>query len=206
MTPPIRLLIVDDHVMIRLGLAALMADHADIQIVGEAGCGAEAIELFEQLKPDVTVMDGILPDIHGVEVIRKIVSRHAEARIILVSINESAEDIHRAMEAGASGYVPKSQNKEMIISAIRAVADGACFLAPELARRLSARAATKALSQREIDVLRLIAEGLVNKQIAAELALSENTVKTHIARIMGKLEVHDRTSLAMKAVTLGLLR
>jgi DNA-binding NarL/FixJ family response regulator len=94
----------------------------------------------------------------------------------------------------------------MIISAIRAVADGACFLAPELARRLSARAATKALSQREIDVLRLIAEGLVNKQIAAELALSENTVKTHIARIMGKLEVHDRTSLAMKAVTLGLLR
>ena len=206
MTSPIRLLIVDDHVMIRLGLAALMADEADIEIVGEASDGAEALARYESLRPDVTIMDGMLPDIHGVEASRRILSSHPEARIILVSINESAEDIHRAMEAGVSGYVPKSRNQEVILSAIRTVAAGQRFLEPELARRLSARAATNSLTQREIDVLKLVASGLVNKQIGAELGLSENTVKTHISRIMGKLEVHDRTSLAMRAVALGLLR
>ena len=206
MKKPIRLLIVDDHVMIRLGLAALMADEPDIEIVGEARSGAEAIALFDKLLPDVTLMDGMLPDIHGVDATRQILEKHPLAKIILVSINESAEDIHRAIEAGAAGYVPKSQNQEVIVRAVRTVASGQQFLEPELARRLSARAATNSLSQRELEVLRLVANGLVNKQIGAELGLSENTVKTHIARIMGKLEVHDRTSLAMKAVALGLLR
>jgi DNA-binding NarL/FixJ family response regulator len=206
MKKTIRLLIVDDHVMIRLGLAALMADEPDIEIVGEACNGAEAITLFDRLLPDVTVMDGILPDIHGEDATRQILKKHPLARIILVSINESAEDIHRAIEVGACGYVPKSQNQDVIVRAVRAVASGQRFLEPELARRLSARAATNSLSQRELDVLRLVAHGLVNKQVGVELGLSENTVKTHISRIMGKLEVHDRTSLAMKAVTLGLLR
>ncbi len=206
MKKPIRLLIVDDHVMIRLGLAALMADEPDIHIVGEASNGEEAIALFDQLLPDVTIMDGILPDLHGVDATRAILAKHPEAKIILVSINESAEDIHRAMEAGAAGYVPKSQNQDVIVRAVRAVAAGERFLEPELARRLAARASTNALSQREIAVLRLVAEGMVNKQIGTELGLSENTVKTHIARIMGKLNVHDRTSLAMRAVSLGLLR
>jgi two-component system NarL family response regulator len=206
MKKTIRLLIVDDHVMIRLGLAALMADEPDIKIIGQACNGTEAIALFDQLLPDVTVMDGMLPDIHGVDATRQIREKHPHARIILVSINESAEDIHRAIEAGACGYVPKSQNQDVIVRAIRTVASGKRFLEPELARRLSARAATNSLSQRELDVLRLIAHGLVNKRVGAELGLSENTVKTHISRIMGKLEVHDRTSLAMKAVTLGLLR
>lgn len=202
----IRLLIVDDHVMIRLGLAALMADEPDIEIVGEACSGSEAIALFDRLLPDVTVMDGMLPDIHGVDATRQILAKHPLAKIILVSINESAEDIHRAIETGAAGYVPKSQNQDSIVRAIRAVASGRIFLEPELAHRLAARAATNSLGHREIEVLRLVADGLVNKQIAVELKLSENTVKTHLTRIMGKLEVHDRTSLAMKAVSLGLLR
>jgi DNA-binding NarL/FixJ family response regulator len=206
MKAPIRLLIVDDHVMIRLGLAALIADQPDMEIVGEARNGTEAIELHARLLPDVTVMDGILPDFHGIEATRRILSDRPEARIILVSINESAEDVHRAMEAGVRGYVPKSQNQDVLLRAIRQVVAGQDFLDPELARRIAARAATTALSQRELDVLRRIANGLLNKQIAVELGLSENTVKTHIARIMGKLGVHDRTSLAMKAVTLGLLR
>lgn len=206
MNSPIRLLIVDDHVMIRLGLVALLSDQPDIEIVGEARHGEEAVEMHKKLLPDVILMDGILPDTHGVDVTTRILTRDPAARIILVSINESAEDIHRAIEAGARGYVAKSQGKEIILAAIRSVMSGESYLSPELARRLSIRAATKCLSQREIDVLHLIATGLVNKQIAAELALSENTVKTHIARIMGKLEVHDRTSLAMKAVTLGILR
>lgn len=206
MNPPIRLLIVDDHVMIRLGMTALMADEPDIVVVGEACNGYEAVSLFEQLLPDVTLMDGMLPDIHGVEATRTIIGKHPDAKIILVSINESAEDIHRAIEAGAVGYVSKSQNQDVIVRAIRAVAAGERFLEPELARRLSARAATNSLSQRELEVLRLVAEGLVNKQIGAELGLSENTVKTHLTRIMTKLDVHDRTSLAMRAVALGLLR
>lgn len=206
MNPPIRLLIVDDHVMIRLGMTALMADEPDIVVVGEACNGNEAVSRFEQLLPDVTLMDGMLPDIHGVEATRTIIGKHPDAKIILVSINESAEDIHRAIEAGAVGYVSKSQNQDVIVRAIRAVAAGERFLEPELARRLSARAATNSLSQRELEVLRLVAEGLVNKQIGAELGLSENTVKTHLTRIMTKLDVHDRTSLAMRAVALGLLR
>jgi len=203
---PVRLLVVDDHVMIRLGLAALIADQSDITIIGEARNGREAVDLFDRLLPDVTIMDGILPDIHGVDAIRTILDKHPDARIILVSINESAEDIHRAMEAGAVGYVPKSRHQDVLLRAIRTVAAGQRFLDPELARLVSERSATNALTQRELDVLRLIANGLLNKQIASELALSENTVKTHIARIMGKLGVHDRTSLAMKAVALGLLR
>lgn len=206
MIPPIRLLIVDDHVMIRLGLAALLADQSDIEIVGETGQGAEAIELFEKLRPDVTVMDGVLPDIHGVEVTRRILQSHPEARIIVVSINESAEDIHRALEAGALGYVPKSRNQDVIIRAIRTVAVGERFLEADLARRLTARAATTALSQRELEVVRLVASGLANKEIGSRLQLSENTVKTHLARIMAKLGVHDRTSLAMRATALGLIR
>lgn len=206
MNQPVRLLVVDDHVMIRLGLAALIADQSDITIIGEARNGREAVDLFDRLLPDVTIMDGILPDIHGVDAIRTILDKHPDARIILVSINESAEDIHRAMEAGAVGYVPKSRHQDVLLRAIRTVAAGQRFLDPELARLVSERSATNALTQRELDVLRLIANGLLNKQIASELALSENTVKTHIARIMGKLGVHDRTSLAMKAVALGLLR
>lgn len=206
MNQPIRLLVVDDHVMIRLGLAAVMAYEEDIMIVGEACNGSEAIALFDKCLPDVTVMDGMLPDIHGVEVTRTILRKHPEARIILVSINESAEDIHRAIEAGAAGYVSKSQNQDVVVRAVRAVASGERFLEPELARRLAARAATNSLSQRELEVLRLVAEGLVNKQIGVKLGLSENTVKTHLTRIMGKLDVRDRTSLAMRAVALGLLR
>lgn len=206
MTPPIRILIVDDHVMIRLGLAALMANEPDIEIVGEACDGVQAMEAFDQLQPDVTVLDGMLPDSHGVEVAREILGKHPHAKLILFSINESAEDIHRAIEAGAVGYVSKSQNQDVMVRAIRVVASGQRFLEPELARRLSARAATNSLSAREMEVLRLVAEGRVNKQIGAELGLSENTVKTHLTRIMGKLDVHDRTSLAMRAVALGLLR
>ena len=202
----IRLLIVDDHVMIRLGLTTLMSDEPDISVVAEASCGSEAIALFDALHPDVTIMDGILPDSHGVEITRQILEKHPDARIVIVSINESAEDIHRAMDAGALGYVSKSQSQDVIIRAIRSVAAGSTYLEPELVRRLSARTTTNSLSKREIDVLRFVAAGLVNKEIGTQLGLSENTIKTHIARIMLKLEVHDRTSLAMRAISLGLLR
>lgn len=205
-TARIRILVVDDHFMIRLGLIGAFAAEKDLELAGEARNGAEAIEVFSRLRPDVTLMDGILPDIHGVEVTRRLLLRHPEARIILVSINETAEDIHRAMEAGAWGYVPKSCEKDMIVTAIRAVAGGARFLPPELARRLAERNAQVSLSARELEVLRLIAQGKANKQIATELSVAEPTVKTHIAHILTKLDAPDRTRAVTVAMERGLLR
>lgn len=201
----IRILIVDDHAMIRLGLVGALSSEPDMEVVGQAKNAREAMELHQKLSPDVTLMDGILPDMHGVEATRAIVQYDSLAKVILISINETAEDVSRALDAGARGYVPKSCEQETIIEAIHTVALGKEFLPAHLVRRLAERKSIIGLSQREVEVMRLIANGLLNKQIAVELALSENTVKTHIARIMSKLGVHDRTSIAMKAVTLGLL-
>ena len=202
----IRILIVDDHFMVRLGLIGAFAAERDLEVAGEARNGAEALTLFAKQRPDDVLMDGILPDMHGVEVTRRILERQPEARIILVSINETAEDVHRAMEAGALGYIPKSCEKEMIVRAIRAVAAGEHFVAPHLALKLAERNLLTSLSAREIEVLRMIAQGRANKQIAAALNLSEATVKTHIAHIMAKLDAPDRTRAVTIAMERGLLR
>ena len=202
----IRILVVDDHFMVRLGLIGAISAEPDIEIVGEASNGADALECFERLRPDITLMDGILPDIHGVEVIRRILEIAPEARVIMVSINETAEDIHRAMDAGARGYMPKSSEKDAIVTAIRKVAAGGRFLSPEFAKRLAERDLMPLLSPRETDVLRLIAQGLANKQIAGELALGEATVKTHVRHILEKLGAPDRTRAATLAMERGLLR
>lgn len=203
---PIRILVVDDHFMVRLGLIGAISAEPDIEIVGEASNGADALECFQRLRPDITLMDGILPDIHGVEVTRRIVEIAPEARVIMVSINETAEDIHRAMEAGARGYMPKSSEKDAIVMAIRKVAAGGRFLSSEFAKRLAERDLMPLLSPRETDVLRLIAQGLANKQIAGELALGEATVKTHVRHILEKLGAPDRTRAATLAMERGLLR
>lgn len=202
----IRILVVDDHFMVRIGWIGAFEGVPDMAVAGEARNGAEAIAQFERLKPDVTLMDGILPDMHGVEVTRRILEHHPAARIILVSINETAEDVHRAMEAGACGYVPKSCEKDTIVRAIRAVAAGEQFIPPQLAKRLADRNVHATLSAREIEVLRLIAKGKANKEIADELALSIPTVKTHIAHILTKLDAPDRTRAVTVAMERGLLR
>ncbi|MFM2198976.1 MAG: hypothetical protein RLZZ505_2408 [Verrucomicrobiota bacterium] len=203
---PIRLLVVDDHFMVRLGLIGAISTESDIEVVGEACDGAEALAMFATLKPDITLMDGLLPDMHGVEVTRKIIGSSPEARIILVSINDTAEDVHRALQAGVSGYIPKSCEKNEIISAIRAVASGGCYLSPELQRKLSERNQQPLLSAREMDVLRLIAAGRANKQIASELEITEPTVKSHVAHILDKLGAPDRTRAVTLALERGLLR
>jgi DNA-binding NarL/FixJ family response regulator len=202
----IRILVVDDHFMVRLGLIGAFAAERDLVVVGEARNGAEALALFGTLRPDVTLMDGILPDLHGVEVTRRILEQHPEARIIVVSINETAEDVHQALAAGARGYIPKSSEKEAIVRAIRTVAGGGRYLSPELARRVAERNAHVTLSARECEVLALIARGRANKEIAAALALSEATVKTHIAHILTKLDAPDRTRAVTLALERGLLR
>jgi DNA-binding NarL/FixJ family response regulator len=203
---PIRILVVDDHFMVRLGLIGAISTESDINVVGEASDGAEALALFAELKPDVTLMDGILPDIHGVEITRRILESFPDARIILVSINDTAEDIHRALQAGAWGYIPKSCEKNAIVRAIRAVAAGERYLAPELTRKLAERNLQPLLSTRETEVLHLIARGLANKQIASELAIGEPTVKSHVAHILEKLGAPDRTRAVTLAMERGLLR
>jgi DNA-binding NarL/FixJ family response regulator len=202
----IRILVVDDHFMVRLGLIGAISTESDINVVGEASNGAEALALFAELRPDVTLMDGILPDMHGVEVTRQILESHPEARIILVSINDTAEDIHRALQAGAWGYIPKSCEKNAIVSAIRSVAAGERYLPPELTRKLAERDHQPLLSPRETEVLHLIAKGFANKQIASELEIGEPTVKSHVAHILDKLEVPDRTRAVTLAMERGLLR
>jgi DNA-binding NarL/FixJ family response regulator len=203
---PIRLLVVDDHFMVALGLISALNRERDMKVVGEARNGTKAIELFESLRPDVTLMDGMLPDMHGVEVTRRILAAHPEARVILVSINETPEDIQRAMDAGASGYLPKSSEKAEMVRAIRAVAAGKHYLPERLMERLSAHHVSSPLSTREIDVLRLAAQGRANKEIAAELGLSEPTVKTYLVRVYAKLGAPDRTSAVTLALERGYLR
>ena len=204
--PSIRILVVDDHAMIRLGLIGALSCEPDIEVVGQARNGAEAIELHAKLAPDITLMDGILPDMHGVEVTRKILQTSPTAKVILISINETAEDVRRALEAGVRGYVPKSCEQDVIVDAIRSVAAGTDFLPNHLSRRLAERNAMVGLSNREVEVLRLVAKGKANKEIAAELALSGDTVKTHLTHLMRKLGAADRTHAVTLAIEQGFLR
>jgi DNA-binding NarL/FixJ family response regulator len=199
-------LVVDDHFMIRLGLISALSQESELNIVGGARNGREALEMFEALRPDVTLMDGVLPDIHGVEVTRHIIAKHPEARIILISINETAEDVHRAMDAGASGSLPKSSELRWLVHAIRTVASGGRFVPPELERSLAERNLHVPVSDRELEVLRLVAKGKVNKEIAAELGVGEGTVKTHLKRLLSKLNAPDRTRAVTLAIERGLLR
>jgi two-component system NarL family response regulator len=203
---PISVLVVDDHFMIRLGLVSALSQENDLKIVGGARNGREALEMFESFRPDVTLMDGILPDMHGVEVTRSIVASHPEARIILISINETAEDIHRAMEAGAWGYLPKSSEHRLLLEAIRSVASGTRFLPPEIQARLSERSLYVPLSERELEVLRLVAKGKANKEIAEELGVGEGTIKTHLKHLLSKLDAPDRTRAVTLAIERGFLR
>lgn len=205
-SPRIRILLVDDHFMIRLGLVSGLARESDLKVVGEARTGKEALALFSKFLPDVTLMDGILPDIHGVEVTRRIIASHPQARIILVSINDTAEDIHRAFEAGACGYLPKSCELGSMIEAIRAVAAGRRYLPEELECKLAQRNLHVSLSDRELEVLRLVAQGRANKIIADALSIGEVTVKTHISHILAKLAASDRTHAVTLARERGLLR
>lgn len=192
--------------MVALGLISALNRERDMKVVGDARDGITALELFGTLLPDVTLMDGILPDMHGVEVTRRIVETHPNARVILVSINETGEDIQRALDAGACGYLPKSSEKAEMVRAIRTVAAGESFLPDRLKEKLSAHHVSSPLSGREIEVLRLVAQGLANKEIAAQLGLSEPTVKTYIVRLLAKLGAPDRTRAVTIALERGYLR
>ncbi len=204
--PPIRILIVDDHFMVRVGIIGALSQEPDMQVVGEARDGRTALEMFSNLMPDVTLMDGMLPDLHGIEVTSRIIASHPQARILLVSINDTGEDIYRAMEAGAAGYIPKSSEQSALLQAIRDVAAGLRFLPEDLARKLAIRRLTTPLSERETEVLALVAKGRGNKEIAVALGIAEGTIKSHLKHILSKLDAPDRTRAVTLAQELGILR
>ena len=198
----IRLLSVDDHVLIREGIAALIANQKDMRLVAQASNGNEAIEQFRSHRPDVTLMDLQMPEINGIDSLIAIRSEFPEARVIVLTTYAGDVLCKRAMQAGAQAYILKGNVRKDLLDTIRAVRAGKKFVHTEVAAELASHSADDALSEREIEVLSLIAAGNSNKLIADQLSISEDTVKGHVKRVLSKLGVNDRTH----AVTVGLKR
>jgi DNA-binding NarL/FixJ family response regulator len=198
----IRILTVDDHSLLREGVAALVASQSDMKVVGEASDGREAIEEFRKRRPDITLMDLQMPEMNGIDAIIAIRAEFPEARIIVLTTYRGDVQVLRALKAGARGYLLKGLLRKELLETIRAVHAGLRRIPPELAAELAGHVADEALSAREIDVLRLIAGGNSNKVIAAQLSITEETVKGHVKNILAKLSANDRTH----AVTIGLKR
>lgn len=202
---PIRILIVDDHPIMRMGIAALISSSKEMECIGQAGSGEEAIELHATLMPDITLMDLRLPGIGGAETIRLIRQKSPEARFIVLTTYEGDEDIHQAMEAGASGYLVKGLPQEMLVNAVRRVHAGGRYLPPSMSQALAARTPDSKLSGRERQVLGLLAKGKSNKEIASELGITEATVKCHVSVILMRLNASDRTQAVVTALQRGLV-
>ena len=198
----IRILAVDDHPLLREGLAALIASQSDMELVAEASDGREAVAQFRKHHPDITLMDLQMPNMEGIDSMLAIRSEFPQARIIVLTTYTGDVQVLRALKAGARAYLLKSLLRKELLETIRAVHAGKKRIAPEIATQLAEYAAEDALTYREIEVLRLIAAGNANKQIAGQLSITEETVKGHVKNILSKLRANDRTH----AVTIGLKR
>jgi len=205
----VRILLVDDHPVVRAGLRALLAPHADFEVVGDAADADEAVRMVGRLAPDLVLMDLKIGDgVDGVEATRRIVASGAAARVIVLTTYDSDADILRAVEAGAAGYLLKDSDPEELFQAIRTAAAGETAMSPPIASRLVRRfrAPERALSQREIEILELLAGGASNREISRKLFISEATVKTHLAHVYDKLGVDSRTAAVRVAVERRLIR
>jgi len=202
---PIRIMLVDDHPIVRIGLAALIGTLPGMETVAQAGGGREAIALHKEHKPDVTLMDLRLPDLSGVEVIRAIRSISPEARFIVLTTYEGDEDIHQALQAGAHGYIIKGMPHDLLADAIKRVHAGGRYLPQVVKETLANRTPNSDLSLREREILERIAQGKSNREIAMELDLAEITVKCRVSAILERLDVHDRTEAVVAALQRGLL-
>ena len=205
MTEKITVLIVDDHPMMRLGVAAIISDQPDMAVVAQAGTGEQAVDLFRQHKPHVTLMDLRLPGMSGVEAIRAIRRESPRARFVVLTTYEGDEDIHQALEAGARSYIVKGMPHDALVSALRRVHGGGRFLPSPVSRALSSRVPNSDLSAREREVLLLIAKGKNNKEIATTLGITEGTVKCHVTMILSRLGVSDRTQAVVAAAHRGIV-
>jgi DNA-binding NarL/FixJ family response regulator len=201
----IRILVVDDHHVVRQGLVALLGILPEIEVVGQAADGAEAIALYRSLHPDLTLMDLQLPKLSGVEAIRRIRAEDPSSRFIVLTTFDGDEDIYRALEAGAKAYLLKGMTVDELTSTIRAVHSGKTRLAPAIAEKLAERMSGQTLTAREQNVLERIVAGRSNKEIASDLDISEATVKTHVNNLLGKLGVSDRTHAATVALQRGIV-
>ena len=203
--PPLKLLIVDDHFVFRAGLKAVLSLRKDFQVVGEAGDGASALVEFRHHEPDMTLMDLRLPDDTGIDALRRIRQEFPNARVMLLTTFDGDEDIHRALEAGACGYLLKSVPGPELLRAIEEAALGKRYIPPQVQRRLEERKTFGDLTDREREVLPFVVKGLTNKDIARILKFTEFTAKAHVRSLLSKLGAADRTELVAIAVQRGLV-
>ena len=201
-----RVLVVDDHALLRTGVAKIINQEPDLRVVAEAGNGVEALEAYERYRPDVTLLDLRMPVMEGVEVVRQIRERDVRARVIVLTTYDTDDEISRALKAGAKAYVLKDISAEDLIACIRDVLAGKTYLAPAAAARLAEGVTHVRLTPRELATLRLMADGRSNKEIAGALGISERTVKTHLGHLFEKLAVTSRTEAIKVATRRGLVR
>ena len=201
----IRILVVDDHFVVRMGVCASLNVEPDMKVVAEAGDSAEALAAYRQHHPTLVLMDVRLPGVGGIETIAAILSEFPDARILMLSTHSGEEEIYRSLQTGAAGYILKSAMREHLLSAIRTVSKGERYVDPSLASVLAARLSHRSLTAREVEVLRMVAKGLSNKEIASALNIAEITVKQHVSHVLEKLDVKDRTQAATEALKRGII-
>lgn len=206
MSAPIRVLIAEDHLIARVGLGTIVDAQSDMRVAGEASSGLEAVSLYFDLLPDVTLMDIRMPVMGGIDAMRAIRDRAPQARFVALSTYSGDEEIRRALEAGASAYLTKDVLHDELVKTIRLVHAGRAYLPPAVAATLASHAARPELTARELEVLALIVRGLGNKQIASELHIAEYTVKNHVKSVLSKLGVDDRTQAATSALARGIIQ
>jgi two-component system, NarL family, response regulator len=202
---PIRVLVVDDHPLVRQGVVAVVAAESDMEVVGEAGDGRQAVEQFRKLRPDVALIDLGLPLLDGIGAMEAIRSEFPHSRFIALTVYQGDEDIHRALQAGAQAYLLKNAPSSQLVAAIRAVHAGLRKIPPEVASRVSDRGPGPGLTAREIEVLKLVAKGRTNVEIAEELQITRGTAKWFVSSILSKLGVDDRTEAVTMALERGIL-
>jgi two-component system NarL family response regulator len=201
----IRILVVDDHFMVRMGLSASLNVEPDMEVVAEAGDGPAALDAYRRLRPSLVMMDLRLPGMSGTECTTAILQEFPDARVLMLSTHSSEEEIYRAMQAGARGYIVKSIMREELLRAVREVHQGRQYVDPIVASHLAERRFHRALTSREVEVLRMVAKGLGNKEIAGTLNIAEVTVKLHVSHVLEKLNVKDRTQAATVALQRGII-
>ncbi len=202
----LRIVVAEDHALMRAGLSAVLNGEPDMQVVAEAETGPQAVELYGVHRPDVMLVDLLMPELDGIGITAAVRREFPRARLVLLTGSDTNEDIYRALKAGAQAYLWKSIRPKELVQALREVAAGRRVVPPDVAQKLAERLPQSDLTARELDVLRLIVGGRANKEIAVELRLSETTVKTHVANILAKLGVDDRTQAATAALQRGIVR
>jgi two-component system NarL family response regulator len=203
---PIRILIVDDHPVVQAGLSSMLATQGEVEVIGSASSGEEALALVRQDMPDILLLDLRMPGMNGIDTLNALKEMKASARVIILTSFETDENIYRAVQAGAQGYLLKDTSQRQMLEAIETVHMGRRYIPNPIASRLAERMLRSNLTARESEILEMLAKGLTNKQIGTALSISENTVRNHVNSIMEKLEVSDRTEAVAVAIQQGIIQ